>query len=90
MLVAQNPGGGAISAQEFATARQDLQNLLRNPGYVPEQVAAINDQYERDVKQLKPGETVPCKALTGKDRFTSTRATTIANGEVYDSLRNKN
>ena len=56
MLVAQNPGGGAISAQEFATARQDLQNILRNPGYVPEQVAAINERVrvgEADVAQLQ-------------------------------------
>ena len=56
MLVAQNPGGGAISAQEFATARQDLQNLLRNPGYVPEQVAAINERVrvnEADAAQLQ-------------------------------------
>ena len=49
-----------------------------------------DEEYERHVKQLKPGETVQWKTLTGKERFTSTRATTIANGEVYDSLRNKN
>jgi hypothetical protein len=48
------------------------------------------EEHERILKQVNPGETVPWKALTGKDKFTSTRATTIANGEVYDSLRNKN
>ena len=44
LAVAQNPGGSAISAQEFATARQDLTTLLANTGYVPEQVAAINER----------------------------------------------
>eukprot|EP01047_Picozoa_sp_COSAG01_P075228 COSAG01_NODE_12825_length_1680_cov_2.804554_2_plen_391_part_00 len=45
LAVAQNPGGGTISAQEFATARQDLTNLLQNTvGYVPEQVATINER----------------------------------------------
>jgi hypothetical protein len=47
LAVAQNPGGGTISAQEFATARQDLTTLLENPGgYVPEQVAAINERVQ--------------------------------------------
>jgi hypothetical protein len=46
-MLAQNPGGGTISAQEFATARQDLTTLLENPGgYVPEQVAAINERVQ--------------------------------------------
>jgi hypothetical protein len=35
-MLAQNPGGGTISAQEFATARKNLTNLLQNPGYVPD------------------------------------------------------
>jgi hypothetical protein len=56
LAVAQNPGGSAISAQEFATARQDLTTLLENPGYVPEQVAAINERVrvsEADAAQLQ-------------------------------------
>ena len=56
LAVAQNPGGSAISAQEFAAARQDLTNLLQNPGYVPEQVAAINERVrvsEADAAQLQ-------------------------------------
>ena len=56
LAVAQNPGGSAISAQEFATARQDLTTLLANTGYVPEQVAAINERVrvsEADAAQLQ-------------------------------------
>ena len=46
-MLAQNPDGDTITAQEFATARQDLTNLLQNPGgYVPEQVAAINERVQ--------------------------------------------
>ena len=57
LAVAQNPGGGTISAQEFAAARQDLTNLLQNTGgYVPEQVATINERVrvsEADAAQLQ-------------------------------------
>jgi hypothetical protein len=56
-MLAQNPGGGTISAQEFAAARQDLTNLLQNTGgYVPEQVATINERVrvsEADAAQLQ-------------------------------------
>eukprot|EP01047_Picozoa_sp_COSAG01_P021695 COSAG01_NODE_1265_length_10990_cov_23.579745_7_plen_281_part_00 len=46
-MLAQNPDGDTITAQEFATARQDLTNLLQNPsGYVPEQVSAINERVQ--------------------------------------------
>ena len=46
-MLAQNPDGDTITAQEFAAARQDLTNLLQNPsGYVPEQVSAINERVQ--------------------------------------------
>jgi hypothetical protein len=63
---------------------------MANKRYVFDCGFETDEEYERDVKQVEPGETVPWKTLTGKERFTSTRATTIANTEVYDSLRNKN
>ena len=56
-MLAQNPDGDTITAQEFATARQDLTNLLQNTGgYVPEQVATINERVrvsEADAAQLQ-------------------------------------
>eukprot|EP01047_Picozoa_sp_COSAG01_P107430 COSAG01_NODE_36448_length_517_cov_4.234450_1_plen_65_part_10 len=55
-MLAQNPDGDTITAQEFAAARQDLTNLLQNPGYVPEQVATINERVrvsEADAAQLQ-------------------------------------
>jgi hypothetical protein len=56
-MLAQNPDGDTITAQEFAAARQDLTNLLQNTGgYVPEQVATINERVrvsEADAAQLQ-------------------------------------
>jgi hypothetical protein len=71
-MLAQNPDGDTITAHEFATARQDLTTLLENTGgYVPEQVAAINERVQSQRQRQR-------ERIARQQRFAQASISTVA------------